>query len=151
MTQGDTQDTQFGPLMQQVAHQSLQLIPGADGVMIGLADHQGVSYLWAAGTALGALGTRVDMDASLSGLAVRIEQVVWSNDTITDPRADNDAGRRVLVLSAICVPLRHAREQLGVLTVTSTHAQAFDEEDVAAATRLAEFASAAIGVHRGLV
>jgi GAF domain-containing protein len=140
------EDAGLGRLMQRVADQSLEVIAGADGVMIGLADQQGVSYLWGAGVDV--RGTRLNLDASLSGLAIRTREVVWSNDTATDPRADNDAGRRISVRSAICVPLCRAREKLGVLTVTATSAGAFDDNDVAAATRLGEFASAAIGASR---
>ena len=32
-------------VMQRVADQTLELVPGAEGVMIGLADQLGVSYL----------------------------------------------------------------------------------------------------------
>jgi transcriptional regulator with GAF, ATPase, and Fis domain len=140
-----SEDADLGRLLQRVADESLELVAGADGVMIGLADQQGVSYLWGAGAAAGNLGTRVDLDASLSGLAIRTRQVVCSNDTTTDSRADSDAGLRISVRSAICVPLCRARAKLGVLTVTATRANAFDEESVAAATRLGEFASAAVG------
>jgi GAF domain-containing protein len=136
------------PTMQQVADQTLALIESADGAMIGLGDHQGVSYLWGAGAAVRNLGTRVDLDASLSGLAVRTRQVVWSNDTTIDPRADIDAGRRISVRSAICVPLVRGKDIFGVLTVTAPEANAFTDADVATLTGLADTLSAAIALAR---
>jgi GAF domain-containing protein len=132
--------------MQQVADKTLALVTGADGAMIGLADEQGVSYLWGAGAAVRNLGTRVDQDASLSGLAIRTRQVVWSNDTTTDPRADVDAGLRISVRSAICVPLIWRKDTFGVLTVTSPRAHAFTDGDVATLTGLADSLSAAIAL-----
>jgi GAF domain-containing protein len=134
--------------MQQVADQTLALITGAHGVMIGLGDHQGISYLWGAGAGATSLGTRVDLDASLSGLAIRTGQVVWSNDTTTDPRADKDAGQRISVGSAICVPLVRGKSTFGVLTATSPHTFAFTEADVATLTGLAESLSADVASAR---
>jgi GAF domain-containing protein len=136
------------PSMQEVADEVLALITGADGAMIGVGDHQGVSYLWGAGAAVRNLGTRVDLDASLSGLAIRTRQVVWSNDTATDPRADIDAGRRISVRSAICVPLIRGKDTFGVLTVTAPLAHAFTDADVATLTGLADSLSAAIALAR---
>jgi GAF domain-containing protein len=132
--------------MQQVADETLSLITGADGAMIGLGDEQGVTYLWGAGAAVSSLGTRVDLDASLSGVAIRTRQVVRSDDTATDPRADSDAGRRISVRSAICVPLIWGKDAFGVLTVTAPRANAFTEADVATLTRLADSLSAAIAL-----
>jgi GAF domain-containing protein len=130
--------------MQRVAEQTLGLIPGADGVMIGLADHQGVSYLWAVGATAAAVGTRVHLDGSLSGLAIRTGQMVWSDDTTTDLRADEVARRRLSIASTVCIPLLRGRKTLGVMAVTSSHVHAFTAEDVALLTRLADSISVTI-------
>ena len=61
-------------LMQRVTDRTLDLIAVADGVMVGLADDQGVTYVCGAGHRISHLGTRVDLDSSLSGLAVRTGQ-----------------------------------------------------------------------------
>jgi GAF domain-containing protein len=139
---------ELGSLMQRVADQSLELIAGADGVMIGLADRHGVSYVWGAGADTGHVGTRVNMDASLSGLAIRSRQVLWADDTETDPRVDVEVCRRNSARSFICMPLFRPKETLGALVVTASRAHAFDDDDVRAVTRLAEFASAAIAISR---
>ena len=132
-------------LMQRVTDRTLDLIAVADGVMVGLADDQGVTYVCGAGHRMSHLGTRVDLDASLSGLAVRTGQLQRSDDTSIDPRVDFAACRRLSVASLMCVPLRRSHETLGVLAVNAKRARAFNDGDVAILTRLAEFVSVVIG------
>jgi GAF domain-containing protein len=137
-------------LMQRVADQTLQLISGADGVMLGLADHQGVSYHWGAGRDAANIGTRVDLNASLSGLAIRTRQVQWCDDTTTDPRVDAATCRRNSIGSTICVPLTRGNEILGIVAVSSTHAHAFTHQDISLLTQLADFVGVAITSARDL-
>jgi GAF domain-containing protein len=138
-------------LMQRVTDQTLELIAGADGVMIGLADARGVSYVWAAGeNAAVFLGTRVNIDSSLSGLAIKSGGVEWSNNMETDPRADREAARRISVRSAVCIPLTRSSETLGVLSVVGSQLSAFDQDDVDALTQLAGYVSSTIALARDL-
>lgn len=132
-------------LMQRVTDRTLELISAADGVMVGLADHGGVTYVCAAGHCVGHLGTRVELDASLSGLAVRTGQILRSDDTEVDPRVDAEACRRLSVASVVCIPLTRMNETLGVLAVNASRAHAFTDHDVDTLTRLADFVSVAIG------
>ncbi len=108
-------------LMQQVADQTLELVDGANGVLIGLADRQGVSYVWGAGAAETSVGTRVSMDSSLSGFAIRMRRVAWSDGCETDHRVDRVDARRLSVASAVCAPLTRGNEILGVLAVVADH------------------------------
>jgi GAF domain-containing protein len=139
--------TQPMSFMQAVADQTLGLISVADGVMIGLADELGVSYLWGAGLDAPHVGTRVNLDGSLSGLAIRRGMVLWSDDTEVDPRADRAVCRRNRVGSSVCVPLR-AKRTLGVLAVSALRAHAFKYQDVVLVARLADFVSVAISLPR---
>ena len=132
-------------LMQRVTDRTLDLIAAADGVMVGLADDDGVTYVCGAGHRISHLGTRVDLDSSLSGLAVRTGQLQRSDDTSVDPRVDAAACRRLSVASLMCVPLRRSNDTLGVLAVNAKRARAFNDGDVAILTRLAEFVSVVIG------
>ena len=132
-------------LMQRVTDRTLDLIAAADGVMVGLADDQGVTYVCGAGHRISHLGTRVDLGSSLSGLAVRTGQLQRSDDTSVDPRVDAAACRRLSVASLMCVPLRRSHETLGVLAVNAKRARAFNDADVAILTRVAEFVSVVIG------
>ena len=132
-------------LMQRVTDRTLELIAAADGVMVGLANDHGVTYVCGAGHRVSHLGTRVDLESSLSGLAVRTGQLQRSDDTDADPRVDTAACRRLSVASLVCVPLSRMHETLGVLAVNATRPHAFTDDDLEVLTRLADFVSVAIG------
>ena len=132
-------------LMQRVTDRTLELIAVAEGVMVGLADDRHVVYLCGAGRQTSNVGTRVGLDSSLSGLAIRTGVLQRSNDTSIDPRVDGEACRRLAVGSLVCVPLRRSHDILGVLAVNAKNAGAFTDDDVALLRRLADFVSAVIG------
>jgi GAF domain-containing protein len=138
-------------LMQRVADQTLELVGGANGVLIGLADRQGVSYVWGSGVAETSIGTRVSMDSSLSGFAIRMRQVSWSDDCETDPRVDREVARRISVASAVCVPLTRGNEVLGVRADAHVGSPyVFYEGDVDTLTNLASYVCSAIALARDL-
>ena len=132
-------------LMQRVTDRTLELVAAADGVMVGLADELGVMYVCGAGQCEPYLGTRVDLDTSLSGLAVQTRQILRSDDTERDPRVDAEACRRLSVASLVCIPLIRKDETLGVLAVNASRPHAFTDADVADLTQLADFVSVAVG------
>ena len=132
-------------LMQRVTDRTLELIAAADGVMVGLADNDGVTYVCGAGHRVSHLGTRVALDSSLTGLAVRTGLLQRSDDTEADPRVDSAACRKLSVASLVCIPLVRKHETLGVLAVNAKRAQAFTDDDVAILTQLADFVSVVIG------
>jgi EAL domain-containing protein (putative c-di-GMP-specific phosphodiesterase class I) len=132
-------------LMQRVTDRTLELIGAADGVMVGLSDDHHVSYICGAGHRMSHLGTRVELDSSLSGLAVRTGELQRSDDCDADPRVDSAACRRLSVASLVCVPLSRTHETLGVLAVNARQAHAFDDDDVALLTQLADFMGVVIG------
>lgn len=142
-TMGQTIDP--SRLMQRVTDRTLDLIAAADGVMVGLTDGQSVTFVCGAGHRISHLGTTVDLESSLSGLAVRTRHLQRSDDTSTDSRVDAAACNRLSVASLVCVPLCRGQEVLGVLAVNARHSYAFSESDVALLTRLAEFVSVVIG------
>ena len=137
-------------LMQRVTDRTLELISTANGVMIGIADDHGVTYVCGAGDTGSRVGTRVNLDSSLTGLAVRTGQILRSDDTASDPRVDAEACRQLSVASLVCVPLSRTQETLGVMAVNAARPNAFTDEDVAVLSRLADFLSVAIGSARDL-
>ena len=137
-------------LMQHVADRMLEKVRGADGIMIGLADEMGVSYLWGAGVNVSHVGTRVSLDSSLSGLAIESGEVQWSDDCETDPRVDKEACRRNGVVSNICIPLTRTNETLGVLAACSSRAHAFDQHDLDTLINVSGYVSGAIGLAHDL-
>ncbi|HEX3824851.1 MAG TPA: EAL domain-containing protein [Mycobacteriales bacterium] len=132
-------------LMQRVTDRTLELISAANGVMVGLADEDGVTYVCGGGNQIGGVGTRVDLFSSLSGLTARTGVLQRSDDTTTDPRVDAAACRRLSVVSLVCVPLSRGFETLGVLAVNAAQPKAFTERDIATLTELADFVSVVVG------
>lgn len=132
-------------LMQRVTDRTLELIPAAEGVAIGLINHESVTYVSGAGVGASPVGARVDMDASLSGLAIQTGRILRSNNTQSDPRVDAVACRRLGVVSLVCIPLSRSHEMFGVLAVNASTTHAFSDPDVAVLTRLADFVSVAVG------
>ena len=132
-------------LMQRVTERTLEVIAVATGVMVGLADEGGVTYVTGAGTQVAFPGTRVELGGSLSGVAVMTGEIQRSDNTYIDPRVDADACRRLGVISLVCVPLTRWGKTIGVLAVNASTPHAFTDEDVATLDRLADFVSVAIG------
>lgn len=132
-------------MMQRVTDRTLALVDGAFGVMVGIADEDGITYVAGSGNQVGLVGTRVEMARSLSGLSIRTGQVLRSDDTEDDARVDLEACRRHFVRSLVCVPLVRADDTIGVLAVNAPEPHVFDDEDVLTLTEIASFISVAIG------
>ncbi|MCU1368987.1 MAG: diguanylate phosphodiesterase [Ilumatobacteraceae bacterium] len=131
-------------VMQRVTERTLELMSSAFGVMVGLADQEGITYVAGAGNQVELVGTRVAMGQSLSGLSIRTSQVLRSDDTEEDARVDVEACRRHRVRSLVCVPLQRDGRAVGVLAVNAPEPDVFRDEDVLTLTQLAAFITVAI-------
>lgn len=132
-------------VMQRVTDRTLELIEPALGVMVGVADADGITYVAGAGNQTPLVGTKVGLYWSLSGRAIRTNEVLHSPDTELDDRVDLEACRRHFVRSLVCVPLRRGDEPIGVLAVNAPDPGVFTEAHVQKLGRLARFLSIAIG------
>jgi EAL domain-containing protein (putative c-di-GMP-specific phosphodiesterase class I) len=132
-------------VMQRVTDRTLELMEDAFGVMVGLADEDGITYVAGSGNQVDLVGTRVEMTRSLSGLSIRTSQVLRSDDTEDDARVDAEACRRHFVRSLVCVPLQRGDHTIGVLAVNAPQPNVFTDADVLTLTQLAAFISVAIG------
>jgi EAL domain-containing protein (putative c-di-GMP-specific phosphodiesterase class I) len=137
-------------LVQRVTDRTLELIAAADGAMVGLSDDLGITYVSGAGQEVSPQGTRVQLDTSLSGLALQTGRLQRCDDTEGDDRVDRETARRLSIVSLMCVPLTRAGETLGVLAVTARRPYAFSDTDVATLTQLADFISVVVGSARDL-
>jgi two-component system nitrate/nitrite sensor histidine kinase NarX len=72
---------------------------------------------------------RIPMGACLCGLAVRLGEVVVSNDLSKEERLSRSACRDERFGSMISVPLRAREKTLGILTLYSKRTHAFDHTD----------------------
>jgi EAL domain-containing protein (putative c-di-GMP-specific phosphodiesterase class I) len=131
-------------VMQRVTDRTLELMTAAQGVMVGLVEDGGITYVAGSGNQVDLVGTRVEMGLSLSGLSIRTGEVLRSDDTEDDARVDLAACRRHHVRSLVCVPLQREGRSVGVLAVNSPEPDVFSDEDVATLTQLAAFVTVAI-------
>jgi EAL domain-containing protein (putative c-di-GMP-specific phosphodiesterase class I) len=133
-------------LMQRVADQALELVPGADGVLVGLRDDDCVTYVCGSGYLSGSLGVRTAMDSSIGGVSIRSGQVLRCDDTESDPRVDREVSRRLGTRSVVCVPLSRGAEIFGVLAVGGRSPSMFDDGDVSNLEGMAELISVTVGI-----
>lgn len=113
-----------------VVAQRAQVLTGANGAVVELAEGEEMVYRAAAGIAEVQLGLRLRRDGSLSGLCVASGRPLLCDDAATDPRVDRAACERVGLRSMVVVPLRHGDSLVGVLKVMSREPGAFDEADI---------------------
>ncbi|HTW19259.1 MAG TPA: EAL domain-containing protein [Mycobacteriales bacterium] len=137
-------------LLQRVTERTLELIRAADGVLVGFTDESGITYVSAAGKQASYIGTKVDYATSLAGLAVRTGHLQRSDDSETDHRVDRETGRRLSVVSIMCMPLMRGEQAIGVLTINSERAHAFSDADVATVNQVADFVAVVVSSARDL-
>src|SRR5580698_11127466 len=141
--QGNSSDPMH--LAQRVVEQALALIPGATGSLVGLSDHGGfITYVCGAGHLAPHVGFRLEIEGSLSGVAIRSGTVVYTDDSSTDPRVDIASCRALDVCSSVCVPLVRDGVAFGVLNVSSPEPSAFGEADVSVLRNFASFVSVVV-------
>lgn len=105
-----------------------QRLSGASAAAVELREGEEMVYRAASGSAAAALGLRLKLGESLSGLCVRTGQALICKDAEDDVRVDRQACRRIGVRSMLVVPLRTAAEVVGVLKVMSAQPAQFDEQ-----------------------
>ena len=128
-------------IMQLIAERAQELTRASAG-LIELLDEDEMVYTVAVGEATPYCGMRLEAATSMSGLCVREEEVLRSDDTSSDPRVDGAACKRVNAASMLCVPLAHQDETIGVLKVYSPETNHFDETDVETLELLTDLISA---------
>jgi EAL domain-containing protein (putative c-di-GMP-specific phosphodiesterase class I) len=138
----NTPDALF--LMRRVVNQALALIPAGEIAVIELADGDMLTCVCASGSLRYGVGTRLPLNGSLSGLALRTGATLACDDSAVDERVNKEACRGVDLVSMVCVPLRRGAEVVGVLKLSSSWAYAFDAHAVALLSSLAAFISDAI-------
>lgn len=131
-------------ILRRIVDQALMLLPGADGTVVELVDGEDLVYVSASGFLSGFIGVRVPLRGSLSGRSVASQEILRSDDTDLDERADRVTCRKVGVRSMVCVPLVQAGGPIGVLKAASSQPSGFTDRDVQVLSRLAEFISTAV-------
>lgn len=104
-------------------------ITGADAAVVEEAEGEEMIYRAVAGIAGEALGMRLPIDGSLSGLCFRSCEILRTDDTRDDPRVDTEAALKVGFVSGILVPLIHDGRCYGVLKVYASRPDAFSSDE----------------------
>jgi len=133
--------------MQAVVRQ-VQALTGSGGAAVELLDGDELIYAAASGSITPQVGLRLRVAGSLSGLSIRNNEVLISNDTASDPRVDPAACRTVGAGSMIVVPLRRLDTPTGVLKVTWPERRTFEEHDIDLLRMIAGLLGSALGRQR---
>ncbi len=123
----------------------LQKLTRAAGAVIEMVDGDDMVYRAASGTLAGYVDFRISQAGSLSGLCVRQNEVMVSDDTTCDPRVNAEACRKVGAASMVVVPLVRLGATIGVLKVVAGQPHAFNAEDIQTLQMLAGVMGAALG------
>ncbi|WP_376696808.1 diguanylate cyclase [Wenzhouxiangella sp. EGI_FJ10305] len=104
-------------------------ITDADAAVVEEAEGEEMVYRAVAGIAGDALGMRLPIDNSLSGLCFRSCEILRTDDTGDDPRVNTEGALKVGFVSGILVPLVHDGHCYGVLKVYASRPEAFSSDD----------------------
>ena len=118
------------PLLMNMICEKTQILAQASGAVVEIADGDEMVYKASAGSLKNSLGMRLNIHTSLSGMSVRMNEVLYCRDSETDSRVDRESCRIVGARSMICVPLSYENKTVGVLKVVSPEADKFSEHDV---------------------
>ncbi|MEV6305428.1 PAS domain S-box protein [Actinoplanes sp. NPDC051861] len=127
-----------------VARRAVELFPAADGAAVEMLDDGHLLYVASAGRLEEALGTRLPLDGTLSGLVLRQDKAAHCTDTRTDPRVDNALCRRLGIGAMMVAPLHAERTVIGVLKISAAEPDSFDEIDEQQLALLADSLSSAL-------
>lgn len=130
-------------IMRVVTERS-QMLTGADGAVLELAEGYHLVCRAASGSAAGRVGARLEIDNSLSGSCVRRRVPIRCDDTDVDPRVDAADCRRMGSRSMIGLPLMHRGLAVGVLKVMSRHPSHFNDSDMGLLSEMAGFIADAL-------
>jgi signal transduction histidine kinase/CHASE3 domain sensor protein/ActR/RegA family two-component response regulator len=121
-------------------------LPNVVGSSIEILKDDRLEYVAVSKGAEAQLGKSVPLSQSLAGLALMQNQLLYTNDTETDPRVNREACRRVGLRSMVVSPLRHEGSAYrGVLKIWSDKAEVFGDRDFRKVELLASLLSAHLG------
>ncbi len=123
----------------QIVVEEMQTLTPATGVVVELIEGNEMVYKAATGSVASHLGLRLDASSSISGLCVRSNKVLRSDDTSKDPRVNAEACQKVGAASLVVAPLVHEGKAVGVLKILSNKTHGFQEKDVKTLQLMAGF------------
>lgn len=128
----------------QLVAERAQVITGADGIAIALAEGDEIICRASVGTMAPDRGVRLDAKAGFSGACFRTGRIVRCDDSEKDPRVNVEACRRLGTRSMVAVPLLGQESVVGLVEAFSTEPFGFNDSDVRSLNLLAELILAAL-------
>jgi diguanylate cyclase (GGDEF)-like protein/PAS domain S-box-containing protein len=122
----------------------------ADGAAFEFLKTDRLVYRAVSGSLAGQEGRELPLEGSLSGLALREDRPLWSEDCESDPRADRAACRAVGARSMAVAVLHAAGRPIGVIKVVCREAQRLGPGDAQALALLATSIEAVLQRKRDL-
>ena len=116
----------------------------AEGAIVEYIEGDEMVYRGASGFARPLLGTRIKRELSLSGLCVRLGQILRSDDILIDSRVDLGPYSDIGVRSMVVAPLKHDGSVVGVLKIVSSSTHAFTVRDVRVLELMSELIAASM-------
>ncbi|MEO8526296.1 MAG: PAS domain S-box protein, partial [Caldimonas sp.] len=118
-----------------------QELTGAEGASVASEIGDSLVVLAACGMAAGRLGARVKRAGSLADVSLSRQEILYCEDSETDPRVDRELCRSMGVRSIVIAPLRtgEAGKGVGALRVMSSRVGAFSAASVSSVQILAEW------------
>jgi diguanylate cyclase (GGDEF)-like protein len=119
------------PAIMALVLERARTLTGAAAAMVELREGEELVVSCALSAPASPDGGLPHLDSSLSAACFREAKTFCCTDAGTDPRLEPDARPAGGGVSIVCVPVLHAEETFGVLTVHDPRRHAFDEDDVA--------------------
>jgi len=124
--------------------EQVQMLTPATGVVVELVEADDMVYRAASGTIKKNLGLKLSRQNSISGLCVKEEKVLISNDTEIDDRVNLPACRQVGARSLVVAPLLHNGNAIGVIKILSYLPNAFNGKDIQILEMMAQLIASAL-------
>ncbi|MFL5353322.1 ATP-binding protein [Archangium sp.] len=131
-------------VMRLIAERAM-ILCGAGGAAVGIIEGEEMYYRVCTGYSKQFEGARLAIASTMAGTSVLRGEVMRTDDTERDPRANVDAARRLKVRSMLNVPLKRDNQTVGVLSIVSQVPFAFVDSDERTLELMAGLLGAAMG------
>ncbi|MFE8598334.1 ATP-binding protein [Archangium violaceum] len=131
-------------VMRLIAERAM-ILCGAGGAAVGIIEGEEMYYRVCTGYSKQFEGARLPIANTMAGSSVLRGEVMRTDDTERDPRANVAAARRLKVRSMLNVPLKRDNQTVGVLSIASQVPFAFVDSDERTLELMAGLLGAAMG------
>ena len=128
----------------QLLVERAQYITGSSAASIALRKGEAMVCCARIGQATPEIGTRLQINAGLTGESIRTRETLRCDNAQTDSRVNQESCRTLGIVSVMVMPLLHQQEVTGVFELLSSRPNAFEERDVEALQHLREMIQTAV-------